>query len=120
HRSRSAAPSLHYPPCRVSGADGDDFASVIVAAGRAQIVGALQLATVRAFLESLDGQLVMAAAHAALGRRCFSLRDSHAGTCSKSSKKFKTCRLPQATGPAAYGHKGSQPERSGVCERLRL
>lgn len=49
-------------------------------AGVAQIVGTLQLTAVRAFLESLDAQGVMAAAHTAAGRRSFALGDSHVGT----------------------------------------
>jgi hypothetical protein len=50
----------------------------------------LQLAAVRTFLELLGGQRMMAAAHIALGRRSFSLGDSHFGTCLKASKKLAT------------------------------
>ena len=57
--------------------DRDDFAAIIVPAGRAEIVRALQFAAVRAFLERLDAQRIMAATHAALGRGRFSLWDSH-------------------------------------------
>jgi hypothetical protein len=48
------------------------------------MVRALQLATVRTFLKGLNLQRIMAATHAALGRRSFSLGDSHLGTCSIS------------------------------------
>jgi hypothetical protein len=47
-----------------SGPDRDDFPAVVMAACPAQIVGPLQLATVRAFLECLDPEGIMAAAHA--------------------------------------------------------
>jgi hypothetical protein len=40
----------------------------------------LELAAVRAFLERRGLQRMMAAAHVPLGRRSFSLRDSHSGT----------------------------------------
>jgi hypothetical protein len=49
-------------------------------AGIAQIVRALQLATVRAFLKRLDGQGVMRAAHAPAGGRSLSLGNGHLGT----------------------------------------
>ena len=64
----------------MSGPDGDDFTAVIMAAGVAQIVRALQFTAVRAFLERFDAQSVVAAAHAATGRRSFPLGDSHVGT----------------------------------------
>jgi hypothetical protein len=49
------------------------------------MVRTLQLATVGAFLKGFDLQRIMAATHAALGRRSFSLGDSHLGTCSISN-----------------------------------
>jgi DNA-binding response OmpR family regulator len=55
-----------------------------MAAGRAHMVRALQLAAVRAFLKGFDLQRIMATTHAALRRRGFSLGDSHLGTCSIS------------------------------------
>src|SRR6478672_10422936 len=58
----------------------DDFAAVIMTASRAQIVRQLQFAAVRAFLERGGLQRMVAAAHVPLGRRFFSLRDSHCGT----------------------------------------
>jgi hypothetical protein len=45
------------------------------------VVRTLQLAAVRTFLERFDFERIVAAAHAALGRRSFSLRYSHLGTC---------------------------------------
>ena len=59
--------------------DGYDLATVIVTARTTHVVRALQFATVRAFLECFHGQLVMAAAHAALGRRSLSFGDGHFG-----------------------------------------
>ena len=44
-----------------SGPDGDDFAAVIVPAGVAQIVRALEFTAVGAFLIGLDAQRVVAA-----------------------------------------------------------
>jgi hypothetical protein len=44
--------------------DGDDFATVIVTASIAQVVRALKFTTVRAFMECIDAESVMAAAHA--------------------------------------------------------
>jgi hypothetical protein len=51
-------------------------------AGIAQIMRAFQFATVRAFLEGLDGQRVMAATHVAPRGRGLSLWDGHVGTYS--------------------------------------
>jgi hypothetical protein len=62
--------------------DRDDFAPVIVAASVAQIVRALELTTIAAFVECFHFQRIMAAAHAPAGRRGFSFWDSHSGTCS--------------------------------------
>jgi hypothetical protein len=75
----------------VSGLGRDDFAAVIVAASRAQIVRQLQFAAIRAFLELGQRQRVMAAAHVPLGRRGFSLRDSHCGTFDVVVKINKNC-----------------------------
>jgi hypothetical protein len=62
--------------------DSDDFATVIVTAGVAQIVRTLELTTVGAFVESLGLQRIMGTTVTATVRRNFSLRDSHSGTCS--------------------------------------
>jgi uncharacterized protein len=51
-----------------------------VTASIAQIVRALEFTAVRAFLEGLDAQRVVAAAHTATGGRSFPLGDSHVGT----------------------------------------
>src|SRR5690348_7897553 len=82
----------------------DDFAAVIVAASRAQIVRKLQFAAVRAFLERRGLQRVMAAAHVPLGRRGFSLGDSHCGTFECLVDNNKNCddlRLVSAGYPQA-------------------
>jgi len=44
--------------------DGDDFATVIVTASIAQVVRTLEFTAVRAFMECIDAERVMAAAHA--------------------------------------------------------
>lgn len=55
-----------------------------MAARIAQMVRALQLAAVRAFLECFSGQRIMAAAHTALRGGSFPFGDSHLGTYSIS------------------------------------
>jgi hypothetical protein len=57
------------------------------------MVRALQFAAVRAFLKGFDLQRIMATTHAALGRRGFSLGDSHLGTCSISIKSSISAAL---------------------------
>ena len=59
---------------------------VVEAAGVAQIVRTLQLTAIRAFLEGVDRQRVVAAAHVALRGRSLSLGDGHVGTCSCLTK----------------------------------
>jgi hypothetical protein len=49
-----------------SGLDGNDFTAIIMTAGAAQMVRALQLAAIRAFLKSLSFERIMAAPHVAL------------------------------------------------------
>jgi hypothetical protein len=51
----------------------------------ANMMRAFQLTTVGAFLIRLDRKRIVAATHAAFGRRCFSFGDSHFGTCSISN-----------------------------------
>ncbi|OJU16886.1 MAG: hypothetical protein BGN95_06370 [Sphingomonas sp. 66-10] len=77
----------------LSALDGNDFASVIMAACRAQIVRTLQFATVRAFLKRLDRERIVRATHAAAGRRSFSLGDGHRGTLIRI--QFKRRRFAQ-------------------------
>lgn len=94
-----------------SGPDSDDFAAVIMAACRAKMVRALQFATVGAFLERLHFQRIVAAAHAALGWRCFPLRDSHIGTCIRICKQLmrqweRLCTGEADTEPIAQRHPG--------------
>jgi len=55
----------------------DNLTAIVVAAGRADVVRALQLAAIRALMVRLRGQGQMAAAHATAGRRNFSLRNGH-------------------------------------------
>jgi hypothetical protein len=83
---RGASFTLHGPRLFGSGFDRDDLSAIIVAALRAQIMRPLQLAAIRALLECLDRQRMMAAAHVPPRRRGFSLGDGHVGTCSIRSK----------------------------------
>src|SRR4051794_36351443 len=109
-------------PLEVLGLGRDDFAAVIVAARRTQIVRQLELAAVRAFLERRRLQRMVAAAHVALGRRCFSLRDSHAAplkalssikiaTISASSRRVRT-----RGGGWIVANRGSYRERGRGCK----
>src|SRR5689334_5070784 len=75
-----------------SGLGRNDFAAVIVTASRAHVVRQLELAAVRALLERRGLQRMMAAAHVPLGRRCFSLRDSHAAPL-KAMKSIKIATI---------------------------
>jgi hypothetical protein len=72
--------------------DGDDFATVIMAAVRAQIVRTLQFAAVRALVMSFDLERIMRTAVAAAVGRYFPLGDGHGGTF--SSNKFNQFRWP--------------------------
>ena len=92
---------------RPSGFDGNDLATVIVAAGGAQMVGALQFAAIRAFLESRGRQRIVSATHVAPRRRSFSFGDGHCGTLLRRLNKTKmagdsrtTRRLTWRTGQA--------------------
>ena len=62
--------------------DRNDLATVVMTAGLAQVVRALQFTTVRAFVECGRRQRVVAAAHAPARGGRFSFGDSHVGTCS--------------------------------------
>jgi hypothetical protein len=66
-----------------------------MAASLAQVVRQLQFAAIRALLELGRGQRMMAATHVPLGRRGFSLRDSHCGTFN-SNKNGDDLRLVSA------------------------
>jgi len=61
-------------------ADRDDLTTVIVAAMRAQIVGALKLSAIAALVECFHFQRIVRAAVTTAMRRYFSLGDSHGGT----------------------------------------
>jgi hypothetical protein len=82
---------LSHGPLKSLGLGRDDFAAIIVAAGRAHVVRQLEFAAVRAFLELGGLQRMMAAAHVPLGRRGFSLRDSHCGTFECNFDNNKNC-----------------------------
>jgi hypothetical protein len=71
---------------------GNNLAAIVVATRIAHMVRTLQFAAVRAFLKGFDLQRIVATTHAALGRRSFSLGDSHLGTCS-ISKNIMFLRL---------------------------
>src|SRR3546814_2124419 len=70
-----------------------------MAAGVAKVVRALQLAAVRAFLKGFDLQAVVAATHAALRGRGFSLGNGHDFSC--ILKNCVTNRLPGFVVPVA-------------------
>jgi hypothetical protein len=76
---------MRLSPSLESEADGDHFTAIVVAAGGAQVVRALQFATVRALVESFDLQRIMAAAHAPAGGTGLSFGDSHFGTFSSKT-----------------------------------
>jgi hypothetical protein len=71
-----------------------------MAARLTHIVWQLELAAVRAFLELGRRQRMVAAAHVPLGRRSFSLWDSHCGTFD-INKNGDDLRLVSAGCPAA-------------------
>ena len=66
-------------------ADGDNLTPVVVAAVAADVVRALQLTAVAAFMECFNLECVMRTTHATTGRRYFSLGDSHGGTNSSNN-----------------------------------
>lgn len=59
-----------------------------MAAVAADVVRALQLAAIRAFMEGFDLQGIVRTTHATTGRRYFSLGDSHGGTISSNNCAF--------------------------------
>jgi hypothetical protein len=80
-----------YSPVKGLG-DCHHFAAIIMTTSIAQMVRTLQFTTIGAFLIRSNFERIMAAAHAALRRRCFSFGDSHFGTCSISkSISSKPC-----------------------------
>ena len=62
---------------QIHGLGGHDFARVVMPAGRAYMVRALQFAAVIAFLGVACDQCIMRAAHVPFGRGYSVLRDSH-------------------------------------------
>jgi hypothetical protein len=86
-----------------------------MAASRAHVVRQLQFAAVRTFLKLGGLQRVMAAAHVPLGRRSFSLWDSHCGTFECRSDNNKNCddlRLISAVCPV-----GQHPQAAAGSSR---
>jgi hypothetical protein len=61
--------------------DGEDFTAIIMAARGAQVVRALQLTAIAAFLKRFGRQRIVAAAHPALRRGGFAFWNSHYRTC---------------------------------------
>src|SRR5947209_7300456 len=86
-----------------SGLGRDDFAAVIMAASRAHVVRQLQFAAIGAFLERSGLQPMMAAAHVALGRRGFSLRDSHCGTFDTIGTTIKIATICASSRQGPFG-----------------
>jgi hypothetical protein len=82
---------LSHGPLESLGLGRNDFAAIIVAASRAHVVRQLEFAAVRAFLELGRSQRMVTAAHVPLGRRGFSLRDSHCGTFECNFDNNKNC-----------------------------
>ncbi|NIJ17501.1 hypothetical protein FHS54_002490 [Sphingobium vermicomposti] len=81
--------------------DSNDFTAIIVAAGLAQIVRALEFTAIRAFLERFDAQRIMAAAHATAGRGSFPLWDSHVGTLFRNYLVVQPASIRRETTPQA-------------------
>src|SRR5437764_7759364 len=70
-----------------------------MAASRAHVVRQLQFAAIGAFLELGRRQRMVAAAHVPLGRRGFSLGDSHCGTFDTKIKIATICASSQRDRP---------------------
>jgi hypothetical protein len=66
---------------------------------RAQIVRALELTTIGAFVECFSLQRIMCAAIATAMGRYFSLGDSHLGTCSSNKSTKSLAALGQGPLP---------------------
>jgi hypothetical protein len=91
----------------------NDFAPIIVPASHAQMMRPLELAAIAALVEGFDLQRVVRAAVTAAVRRCFSLGDSHCGTCSLNSSEILADPGP-APGPreAAVLHTAMRRRRA--------
>src|SRR5438552_2387761 len=112
--------AIRYRPqrSRGSGLGRDDFAAVVMAAGRAHVVRQLQFTTVRAFLELRRRQRMVAAAHVPLRRRGFSLRDSHAAPSKAIGTTIKIatiCASSQRDNPRVAA--GSSRTAAPIAER---
>src|SRR6476619_5464909 len=98
--------AIRYRPCqrsRGSGLGRNDFAAVIMAASRAQVVRQLQFAAVGAFLELGRRQRVMAAPHVPLRRRGFSLGDSHAAPSKSDVATIKIATICASSSQGPFG-----------------
>src|SRR5206468_12439041 len=114
-------PAAMVRPVFASALGRDDFAAVIVAAGRAHVVRQLQFAAIGAFLERGGLQPMMAAAHVPLRRRGFSLRDSHCGTFEifRTTIKIATiCASSQRDSPQAAA--GSSRTAAPIADRTAV
>ncbi|OCC22722.1 hypothetical protein MB02_14990 [Croceicoccus estronivorus] len=83
---------------------------------RAEVVGALQLTTIGAFMECFDLECIMGTTVAPAVRRNFSFGDSHCGTCSCNIKLFEAA-LSEA--PVMHKPKSWPAHRSGFIRRRR-
>src|SRR5947209_15550547 len=111
-------PAAMVRPVFASALGRDDFAAVIVAAGRAHVVWQFQFAAIGAFLERGGLQPMMAAAHVPLRRRGFSLRDSHCGTFEIFGTTIKIatiCASSQRDSPQAAA--GSSRTAAPIADR---
>jgi hypothetical protein len=84
--------TLSDPSYGLKALGSENFAPVVIAAVRAQVVRTLQFATVRALVMSFDLERIMRTTVAAAVGRYFSLGDGHLGTC--SSNNFSQFRWP--------------------------
>jgi hypothetical protein len=85
---------------RTSKARGEHFAAVVEAAMRAQIVRALQLTTIVAFVMRFDLQRIVRTAIATAMRGYFSFGDSHLGTVPRNLSVCCGAACRRRTAPA--------------------
>src|SRR3546814_10264945 len=96
-----------------------------MAAGVAEVVRALQLAAVRAFLKGFDLQAVVAATHSALRGRGFSLGNGHDFSCILTNcvtNRLPGFVLPVAGNdwPARRAEAHSRPDGAGKIFRRKV
>jgi len=80
------------PVCRPAALRFEDLTAIVIAARVANIVRALQLAALRAFVRCLNFERIVCAAIATTMRGYFSLRNSH-GYATSSIKIFKSADI---------------------------